>query len=273
MHYAALRPGCAADEADVGGGCRAVAGRSDLSAGRDALAKFEVDSAQTHLAAAAEKGPLDLASHVTLWEQRGIAAAYVNDEPQALRAFAMLLTLDPGHLLSYSLSPRATFVFEKARTQATPALPPTMQVSWRRDLKVGEPVPIDIELVANPDALVRRATLMTRARGQANWRAADVDLRTPGYRRVVLPPIAGAKPATVELYLRAFDARNNEVLRWADVGTPREVSLRYEPPTPWYRRWWVWASIGTAVAAGTGGVVYAATRGPPEKVSATIVSR
>lgn len=271
--YSALRPGCAVDQADVGGGCRSVAGREDLRAGSDALAKFEVERARKHLETAAQKGPLDLASHVTLWEQRGIAAAYVNDEAQALRAFAMLLALDPGHLLSYALSPRATFVFEKARTGAAKGQSPTMQVNWRRDLRVGDPMPVDVELVTNPNALVRRATLMMRARGQADWRAADVDLLAPGFRRVVLPPIVGTKPTTVELYLRAFDERNNEVLRWADAASPREIALRYDPPTPWYRKWWVWATIGSAVAAGTGGVVYAATRGLPEKVDGTVIAR
>jgi hypothetical protein len=250
-----------------------VAGKADLNAGREALAKFEVESAQKHLDAAAQKGPLDLASHVTLWEQRGIAAAYVDDEPQALRAFATLLALNPGHLISYTLSPRATFVFEKARTGASKQQSPTMQVSWRRDLRVGEPLPIEVELVANPDARVRRATLMMRARGGAEWRAADVDLRAGAYQRVVLPPVFGTKPATLELYLRAFDERDNEVMRWADAAAPREMMLRYEPTTPWYRTWWVWATIGTAVAAGTGGVVYATTRGLPDKVPGTVVVR
>lgn len=273
VHYAALRPGCAADQADVSRGCRPVAGKADLNAGREALAKFEVESAQKHLDAAAQKGPMDLASHVTLWEQRGIAAAYVDDEVQALRAFATLLALNPGHLISYTLSPRATFVFEKARTGASKQQSPTMQVSWRRDLRVGEPLPIEVELVANPDARVRRATLMMRARGGAEWRAADVDLRAGAYQRVVLPPVFGTKPATLELYLRAFDERDNEVMRWADAAAPREMMLRYEPTTPWYRTWWVWATIGTAVAAGTGGVVYATTRGLPDKVPGTVVVR
>jgi len=272
VRYAVLRPGCAPDQADVGDGCRLVAGRADLNAGRDALAKFEVESAQKYLEAAAQKGPLDLGSHVTLWEQRGIAAAYVNDESQSLRAFATLLALDPGHLLSYALSPRATFAFEKARTSSAKVQSPTVQVTWRRDLRVGDPLPIDVELVANPQATVRRATLMLRARGQFAWRAADLDLRASNYRHVVLPPIAGTKPATVELYLRAFDEHDNEVLRWADAGAPREMALRYEPPTPWYKKWWVWATIGTAIAGGTGGIMYAVTRDPPEKVSGTVVS-
>ena len=39
------------------------------------------------------------------------------------------------------------------------------------------------------------------------------------------------KPVSLELYLRAYDDRGNEVLTWADPTRPREIPLRYDPPT------------------------------------------
>ena len=53
----------------------------------------------------------------------------------------MLLALDPGHFLSYTLSPKATFVFEKVRNQTRVA--PAIDVSWEHGGKVGDAVPID----------------------------------------------------------------------------------------------------------------------------------
>jgi len=40
--------------------------------------------------------PLDHDANVTLWEQRGIAAAYIDDERAAGAAFDMMLALDPA---------------------------------------------------------------------------------------------------------------------------------------------------------------------------------
>lgn len=269
---AAVRPGCALDEQYAAGRCQPVAGRAHLEAGRAALAKFEVEAATAELAAAAAAGPLDYDSHVALWEQRGIAAAYADDEPAALRAFDMLLTLDPGHLLSYTLSPRATFVFEKARLAAARGGRPAVQLTWRRDARIGDALPVDVEVLADPKASLARATLLMRTRGAATWRAIDFSLQKPGaYQRVTLPPTSGQKPATLELYLRAFDGSSNEVLRWASPAAPRELALRYEPPQPWHGKWWVRALAGGVLAVGTGIVVYAVTREPPGTVDGDVV--
>ncbi|HEY0253007.1 MAG TPA: hypothetical protein VGC41_15835, partial [Kofleriaceae bacterium] len=102
------------------------------------------------------------------------------------------------------------------------------------------------------------------------WHAADLTLAKD--KRIVLPAITADKPVSLELYLRAYDAHDNEVLTWADPQHPRELPLRYEPPQPWYRKWWVWAIAGSAVALGTGITVYELTIAPPDKIdgSATV---
>lgn len=245
-------------------------GAQQVAAGKQALAKLDVDAAQQALTAAERGGPLDHDANVTLWEQRGIAAAYINDEPTARAAFDMLLALDPGHFLSYTLSPKATFVFEKVRNDARTRGVPALDVNWPHGQRVGEPVPIDLEIVADPKKFLHRATLFVRTHGDASWRAADVALAQPAARHLVLPAVRADKPVSLELYLRAYDDRGNEVLAWADAARPREIPLRYDPPTPWYRRGWFYAAVGTAVALAVGVTVYEVTLAPPDMVNADV---
>ena len=261
-----LRPACATGQYWAGTACKPVSDApAKLAAGMKALAAQDMDAAKSSLDAAEQAGPLDHQTNVTLWEQRGIASAYVDDEPGAKRAFDMMLALDPGHFLSYTLSPKATFVFEQIRKQAPS--PPAVDINWPRGQKVGDPVPLDIEVLSDPKRFLDRATVFVRTRGEQAWHAADLKLDAQGSdKRIVLPPIAAQKPVSLELYLRAYDARGNEVLTWADPQRPREIALRYEPPTPWYRKWWVYAIAGSAVAIATGITVYELTIAPPSTV-------
>ncbi len=241
-----------------------AAAAEKLAASTQAITALDLDAAKADLDAAAQTGPLDHDEHVKLWEQRGIVAAYVDDKDAAKRAFDMLLALDPGHFLSYYVSPKATFVFEELRNQKD-RTPPALDVQWQRGGKVGEPVPLDLSIVADPKQFLRRATLYVRTRGETSWRAADVSLQKD--QRVVLPPVTADKPVSLELYVRAYDDRGNEVLTWADPQRPREIPLRYDPPPPWYRTWWAITIASSVVAIGTGVTVYEFTLAPPDKVN------
>ena len=264
----AMRRACADREYWDGNACQPRGdGAAKVAAGKQALARLEVDAARAALDAADRGGPLDHDANVTLWEQRGIAAAYVDDERAAGAAFDMLLALDPGHFLSYTLSPKATFVFEKVRNDSKARGVPALDVNWPHGQRVGDPVPLDLEIVADPKRFLHRATVFVRTRGDAAWRAADVALAAGTDRRILLPPIQAARPVSLELYLRAYDHRGNEVLTWADPARPREIPLRYDPPTPWYRRGWFYAAVGTAAAVAVGVTVYELTIAPPDKVS------
>ena len=264
--FAVLRPACADGDYWDGTACKPRGdAAAKVAAGKQALAKLDVDTAKTELAAADQGGPLDHESNVTLWEQRGIAAAYVNDEPTARAAFDMLLALDPGHFLSYTLSPKATFVFEKVRNETRGV--PALDLNWPHGQRVGDPVPIDVDVVADPKQFLHRATLFVRTRGDTGWHATDLPLAKVGEHRVVLPAIDVAKPTSLELYVRAYDDHGNEVLTWADRTRPREIPLRYDPPTPWYKRAWFYAVAGSVVAAAVGLTVYELTIAPPDKVT------
>jgi len=264
----ALRRACGDAEYWDGAACRPRGdGAARVAAGKQALARLDVDVARQALDAAERGGPLDHDANVTLWEQRGIAAAYVDDERAASAAFDMMLALDPGHFLSYTLSPRATFVFEKVRNASRARGAPVLDVNWPHGQRVGEPVPLDLEVVADPKQFLHRATVFVRTRGEAGWRATDIALARTTDRRILLPPIAAAGPVSLELYLRAYDDRGNEVLTWADPARPREIPLRYDPPTPWYRRGWFYAAVGIVAVATVGITVYEVTIAPPAKVT------
>jgi tetratricopeptide (TPR) repeat protein len=259
---AVARAPCSADEYWDGTACKP---RPDSRAALDraigALADFQVDTALTDLQQARAAGPHAYETLVTIYEQLGIAHAYLGNEAEALAAFDMLLILDPGHLLSYTLSPQATFVFERARAQHRAS--PTIDLDWPRDLEVDDAIPVDVEVLADPDSMLRRATLEVRTKGTASQRTFDVDLAAPGaFRRVVLPKLRASRPEVLQLWLRAYDGDGNEVLRWGSAETPREIALGYRAPTPWYRTWWVWAAAGSVVAIGTGTTVYLLQKEP-----------
>ncbi len=243
-------------------------GAAKLEAGKTALANLDVDAAKVALDAASNGGPLDHHANITLWEQRGIAAAYVDDVPGATAAFDMLLALDPGHVLSYRLSPKATFVFEKVRDKNAGGA--QIDVNWQFGQKVGDPVPLDLEVVADPKRFLKSATVFVRTRGDAVWRAADLAV-TGRSKRVVLPAVTTTRPVSLELYVRGYDDQHNEVLAWADATRPREIPLRYDPPTPWYRRWWVITLAGSVLVGGTAAIVYVATREPPDTVGGSVM--
>jgi hypothetical protein len=265
-----LRPACATGQFWNGRACQPAGdGPSKLEIGKKALAELKIDDAKAALDAAEKAGPLDHEHAVELWEQRGIASAYIDDEASARAAFDMLLALDPGHFLSYTLSPKATFVFEKVR-QRNDRTSPELDLTWDRGGKVGEPVPLDVEVLADPKHFLRRASVFVRERGATNWRAADLELPDHGERRLVLPPIVEKKPVSLEVYLKAYDDRGNEVLTWADATRPREIPLRYDPPQPWYRTWWGITAIGVAVAAIASVSVYELTLTPPDKINGTV---
>jgi hypothetical protein len=258
-----LRAACTAGSYWNGQAC-APAGDApkQLEVGAQAIASQDVDAIAAAVSAAEKAGPLDYTSNIRLWEERGIGLAYGDDDPGAKTAFDMMLALDPGHVLSYRLSPKATLVFEEVRKSVLTA--PAIDVNWTRGQKVGDPLPIDIEVISDPKKFLDRATLFVRSRGEASWHATDLVLAKD--KTIVLPAIHGDKAISLELYLRAYDAHDNEVLTWADPSHPRELALRYEPPTPWYRKWWVWAIGGSAVALATGITVYELTIAPPSTI-------
>lgn len=235
-----------------------------------ALADFRAEDALVLLEKAKTQGPHDHADHVLLYEELGITYAYLENTDHALSAFRMMLALDPARAISYTLSPKVTFVFEEARKRAAERTAPSVDLAWPRDLQVDLPVPIDVEVLADPEGFLSRARLYYRQKGTTDWLQQDLALPAPGAPavRTELPPLSlNAKDnQTLELFLVARDAANNEVLLFGSSRRPREIALAYVPPDPWYGKWWIWAIAGTVVAVGAGTAVFAATREPGAEI-------
>lgn len=268
-----LRPACADGERWDGTACRARGGEDDLRVAEASIGDMELDAAMAALDRAAT-APLAHDAYVRLWEQRGIAHASAEDADAARAAFTHLLAADPGHAIDCERGGKIFRPFQRARADAAALATPALELRWRRDLRLGAPVPVEIETIADPARMMKTLTLYVRPRGEQAWRAADVELPAPGgVRTLVLPPFPGRASTSLELFAIASDDRGNEVHLWASRDRPRDLPLRYDPPTPWYRTWWVWAAIGGTVAVGTGVGVYAAVWQPSDTLDAPTGAR
>jgi hypothetical protein len=71
---------------------------------------------------------------------------------------------------------------------------------------------------------------------------------------------------TLEYYVEARDDKGRVVARVASPARPIPLPVHGVPiavgPTPWYKRWYVWAAVGAVVA---GGAVAGAVAGTAEK--------
>lgn len=262
--FSTLRSACPAETTWDGARCVPYGpGGAMIDQAETLLAEGEPERATAVIERAERLGPHRHQTHVRLYEQLGKAYAFQDKEPEAVAAYLKLLALSPGHLLSYHVSTKATFKFEKARRQseATPAT--QLDVGWPDELDTRRPVPIDIEVVADPMKLLARAVL--RIDRGAERRALDLELPPPGQRkRVVLPALGSARPETLKVQLVGLDARGNEVALWA-ADRPRSLRVDYTPPTPWYRQLKIMIPLGVGTAAIVGSVIYVLVR-PPSPV-------
>ena len=240
-----------------------------LEQGMAALERYDLKRAAQLLNQATKEGPYRLDRYLRLYEQLGITHAYLEQEASSLAAFDMLLALEPGYALSYTLSPKATFLFEKARGIASGRQPPTLDLSYPRDRRAGQALPITVEVIADPKSYLRRAELRWQKQDEATFESVPIQL--PGIGKFVTTTIGPRTPEpttdqNLRLYLVAYDDQGNEVLNVGDAQHPRELTLTYVAPTAWYERWWVWAIAGTVVAGSVGTTVYLTTRSEPDNV-------
>ena len=275
---APLRAACAPETRWDGATCVPRTAPAALTAAAAAARDADVPAALAALTTAAAE-PLALADHVRLWELRGTVHSYLAfdapDDPApaaaAREAFDRLLAIAPEHHLSCEEGSKASLRFERTRRELAERAGRELEITWPRTTRVGQPIPIDLETVADPARVLHRLELFSRVRGETTWRVAELTLPPPGARtRIYLPAVAADDDTALELYGVAADPDGNQTLAWAAPTRPRELPLRFDPPTPWYRRWWVWAIAGGAVAVGAGVTTYALTWSPSGSVGGEV---
>ncbi len=192
-----------------------------------------------------------------------------NDKGAARATFERILDIDPGYQLrDTSGSPALRTFFEDLKKQIIPGFDPNAGA----DLEHAAPTagaaatPLEIE-VRVTRGNVFDLVLATRRRGELSYRTTPLTPRGDNRWRARLTPPASAKSYVLEYYVEARDAGGGPIARIAGPDQPLEIALSAGGDTPvttrhpWYSRWYVYAG-GAAVAAGIGGVIVAATRGP-----------
>ncbi len=244
----------------------ASAPHPSLDKASQALADFRPDDAVDLLTRAKEEeGPYTHEDHVRLYEQLGIAYAYLERGEEAKHAFDVMLALEPNAAISYTLSPKVTFLFEQARATANARPTPAIDLSWSRDLHRAGSHSDRRRGGRRSPSLPEEGLRPLPHQGHADWQEQRLDLPPEGrVARIELPPAAPSAEQTesVEIYAIAYDAKDDEVLLWGSERRPREIGLRFEAPERWYGQWWVWVAAGAVVAAGAGAAVFAVTREP-----------
>lgn len=192
-----------------------------------------------------------------------------NDKGAASATFERILDIDPGYQLrDTSGSPALRAFFDDLKKQLIPNFDPNAGA----DLEHAAPTagaaatPLEIE-VRVTRGNVFDLVLATRRRGELSYATTPLAPRGDSRWRARITPPASTKAYVLEYYVEARDAGGGPIARIAAPDQPLEIALSAGGDTPittrrpWYSRWYVYAG-GAAVAAGIGGVIVAATRGP-----------
>jgi tetratricopeptide (TPR) repeat protein len=240
---------------------------------------LEYDAAAARLEQALDAGPYALEEAVQLYHQLGIARAYLDDEPGAVQAFRSLLAIAPGHALSYTTSPKATLLFQRAVDETRARRTLELLVTTPPVLPLDRPLRVTVERAADPSALVARVELWHRRKGALEWQKADVVVPEVGATSLVeLPPVSsddavvdesGEAGVLLEVALVAYDARGWEVFRNPEPTHPRVMPVGFDDPGPWYTQWWLWGGAGAVAAitvATVSGVILALNFPKPDSI-------
>ena len=196
---------------------------------------------------------------------------FIRGDAGAARAtFERILDIDPGYQLrDTSGSPKIRAFFDELKRKLIPNYDPNAGA----DLEHAAPTAgtaarvIELEVRATRGGeRVFEIVVATRRRGTLAYQLKSALPRGEAKWRARVTPAASTKPYVLEYYVEARDAGGGPIARIAGPDQPLEILLSAGGDTtvtrhPWYSRWYVYAG-GAAVAAGIGGIIVAATRGP-----------
>jgi tetratricopeptide (TPR) repeat protein len=204
------------------------------------------------------------------YEYLGMSWLILGKKPKARAAFEELLAIDPHYTLSDPThSPKLREFFEEVRTSFVPGYGKSEgDAELEHDAPTGAVAgrPLEMQVVVMRGApLVHRVTLHARRQGMLEYVAEP--MRGDGGRwKLSYAPPRDVVDYTLEYYVEARDDKGRVVARVASPERPIPLGVHGVPvatgPTPWFKRWYVWAAVGGVVA---GGAIIGAVAGTAEK--------
>ncbi|HEY2744367.1 MAG TPA: tetratricopeptide repeat protein [Polyangia bacterium] len=204
------------------------------------------------------------------YEYLGMSWLILGKKPKARAAFEELFAIDPHYTLSDpSHSPKLREFFEEVRSSFVPGYGKS---EGEAELEHAAPTgatagrPLEMEAVVIRGApLVRAVTLYARRQGLLAYATAPMHGDANRWKLSYAPP-RDTTDYTLEYYVEARDDKGRVVARVASPERPIPLPVHGVPivvgPTPWFKRWYVWAVVGAVVA---GGAVAGAVAGTAEK--------
>ncbi len=204
------------------------------------------------------------------YEYLGMSWLILGKKPKARAAFEELLAIDPHYTLSDpSHSPKLREFFEDVRTSFVPGYGKSEgEAELEHDAPTGASAgrPLEMQVVVIRGApLVHAVTLFARRQGLLEYGSQPMRGEAGRWKLSYAPPHE-VNDYTLEYYVEARDDKGRVVARVASPERPIPLAVRGVPiatgPTPWYKRWYVWAAVGAVVA---GGAVAGVVAGTAEK--------
>jgi hypothetical protein len=204
------------------------------------------------------------------YEYLGMSWLILGKKPKARAAFEELLAIDPHYTLSDPThSPKLREFFEEVRTSFVPGYGKSEgEAELEHDAPTGAVAgrPLQMQVVVMRGApLVKQVTLHARRQGMLEY--VDQPMRGDGGRwKSSYAPPRDVVDYTLEYYVEARDDKGRVVARVASPERPIPLLVHGVPiataPTPWFKRWYVWAAVGGVVA---GGAIVGVVAGTAEK--------
>jgi hypothetical protein len=239
-----------------------------LERGRKLFEEQEYAGAIQALAPVTRDARATRAQRLRALELIALAQFIRNDQAAARATFERILDIDPGYQLrDTSGSPQLRAFFDQLKKQLIPNFDP----SAGADLEHAAPTAGSAGKAIELEVRVTRGNVFdlvvaTRRRGELSYAVAPLTPRGDNRWRARITTSPSSKPYVLEYYVEARDAGGGPIARIAAPDQPLDIALSPggsdgSGSRPWYSRWYVIAG-GAAVAAGIGGVIVAATRGP-----------
>jgi tetratricopeptide (TPR) repeat protein len=195
------------------------------------------------------------------WEYVGLSWLVIGKRQKAREAFEELLAIDPQYTLSEpSRSPKLRAFFEEVRGSFVPGArrrAPDVELAHAAPsaAQAGRPLEMAAQ-VSRGAPSVEDVSLRARRQGLLTFDARHMRREDEGRFRLTYSPPHDSAGYVLEYYLEARDGQGRVVARVASPERPIALPVQ-GMPTPWFKRWYVWATVGAVVAGVVVGVAVA----------------